>query len=372
MIRIHQIIAFLNIFLGFTVNMNIGFLYGLQIHKAGAGGSVHGYQLAKNLSECGHRLHTWYWTDPESRLLTHFRGRQIFSFLNAIDALYIRLEWAGHSAHYPLIRYLSRKRTPVIWEINGLPDEKFSYGGGEQKIQKITQRLRRYAKHIDAAVCVSEGISHYARNALDIKNTLVIPNGSDPALFRPITKSKSGNTPLKVVWIGTTKAGWHDLETMINAARILEEKNENIVFSLYGDPSHLPRDLPSNLTIKGLLAYEQLAEELPHGDIGLHLFQAEISKKLDGSPLKQFDYMAAGLALVTQPHGQRKALLEEWQAGVPVDDGAPALATTLSALAKDRRQVTVLGENGRRAVEDYFNWRRVAEQTIDLIEWLKT
>ena len=352
--------------------MNIGFLYGLQIHKAGTGGSVHGYQLAKNLADSGHHLYTWYWTDPESHLLTHFRGRQAFTFLKAIDALYIRLEWGGPSAQYPLLRYLSRKRIPVIWEINGLPEEKAFHGSSKEEIDRIKHRLRRYAKHVDAAVCVSDGIAQFAKDELGITNTMVIPNGSDPALFRPMQKPISEGSPLIVAWVGTTKAGWHDFDTMLEAARILEEKQEDIVFWLYGDSSELPGSLPSNIIPKGLLPYEQLAAELPNADVGLHLFRPEISATLDGSPLKQFDYMSAGLALVAQDDGQRKILMEEWQAGIPAGKGASGLAATLSRLAKDRSLVRMLGENGRRAVEEHFNWRRAAEKTVELLTQLTT
>lgn len=350
--------------------MNIGFLYGLQIHKPGTGGSVHGYQLAKNLTDCGHRLYTWYWSDPESRLLTHFRGRQAFAFLSAIDALYIRLEWGGRSAQYPLLRYLSQKRIPVIWEINGLPEEKMFHGSSKEDINQIKRRLRRYAKHVDAAVCVSDGIAQFAKDTLGIETTMVIPNGSDPVLFKPIEKSTSVDSPLVVAWIGTTKAGWHDLEVMVDAARILEKLQEDILFWIFGDPSKLPENLPSNIVCKGLYPYEQLAAELPRADVGLHLYRPEISAVLDGSPLKQFDYMSSGLALVAQPDGQRRLLLEEWRAGTPVGEGGSGLAATLSCLAKDRSRVKMLGDNGRRAVEEHFNWRRAAAQTDELLTQL--
>lgn len=352
--------------------MNIGFLYGLQVHQPGTGGSVHGYQLAKNLADAGHKLLTWFWTDPECSLLTHYRGRELLSFLRTIDVLYIRIEWENNSARSSLLRYLGGKRIPVVWEINGLPEEKTFHGSSEQDIARIKRRLKRYASHVDVAICVSDGIATYAREQLGIKRTAVIPNGSDPELFKPITKEPGDcSRPLRVTWVGTTKAGWHDLETMLSAARILADSESNIEFWIFGDPTNLPEDLPANIIARGVVPYEELATELPSADIGLHLYKADISTSLDSSPLKQFDYMASGLCLVAQPHGQRQTLLEDWHAGIAVDANPQSLADALLVLEKDRETVKKLGMNGRKAVREFYNWQRVSTDTTRLLDDLK-
>lgn len=346
--------------------MKIGFIYGQKTYPPESGGSIHGYQLTKCLTEKGVELDSFYWGDSNNPWLKHYRLRDFFKFLYHIDILYLRAEWRSGPEIFSLLKLLRPFTLPVIWELNGTPSEVLYVGRDKDYIKRIESRLRRLGKFVDAAICVTEGISQYAMNTLEIKNAKCIPNGSDPDLFFPVTHNcPDSRRPLRVAWVGTTAVKWQDMDTFIQAAHKLEGKN--IEFCIYGDPKHLPDNLPKNIELKGLVPYKKLGAELAQADVGVQLFRNDLSSDLiHSSPLKLFDYMACGLAIITQANGQRKEILLQCNSGLETTGTLDDFCTTLIKLEQDRHLCAQLGNNGRKAVENYFNWDRVADETIAL------
>lgn len=347
--------------------MNIGFIYGQKTYPPGTGGSIHGYQLSKCLTEKGCNLSTLYWGDPDNPWFTHYRLRDLLKFISAIDILYLRVEWSSGPQVYSLLKLLRPYNLPVIWELNGTSDEIRYVGRDSDYIRSVEKRLRRLGVFADAAVCVTEEIADYAKANLKLKRTQCIPNGSDPGLFFPVQRGLSDDErPLRVAWVGSTNAKWHDISTFIQAAQ--ELKNEHIEFWIFGDPSHLPKNLPSNLITKGMVDYNDLGIQLSQADVGIHLFIMNDLETdfIKGSPLKLFDYMSCGIAAVAQSFGQLKVIFEQYGCGLETSGRLKNFCYVLIKLEQDRSLCRQLGLNGRKAVEEYYNWNRVAEETMEL------
>jgi glycosyltransferase involved in cell wall biosynthesis len=78
--------------------------------------------------------------------------------------------------------------------------------------------------------------------------------------------------------------------------------------------------------------------------------------------------MACGLAVVTNAAGQQSRLISQWDAGIATTGTVSDLIGALCHLEGDRRYCAELGANGRRAVETYLNWHRVARETIEVLD----
>jgi len=348
--------------------MNIGFLYGQKTYPPGSGGSVHGYQLAKGLTERGHRLFSWYYGQEDSPFITHFRGRQILRFLWAVDLLYVRINWNSKGT-FRTLRRLRLGKLPVVWELNGLPQELSYIGNTEDEVRAATDRLRRMARHVDAAIGVTERVRDYLENELGIPRTYCIPNGSDPELFRPGEQPASRDAPLRVVWIGGTKWPWHDLDALIQTAALLAKRNANVQFTIYGNRENLRKTLPSNVRCPGKVPYLKLSNLLSSAHVGLHSFRRRGEElSIDGSPLKLFDYMACGLTILAQDTGQTGSIIREWDCGLFTTGEPEDVAEKILILEGDRERCRQLGHNGRRAVVEYYNWERAAAETEELLE----
>lgn len=349
--------------------MKIGFIYGQPTSRATSGGSVHGYQLSRHLVRRGHELASFFYGDPTDPLIHHFRFRQILGYFKDLSCLYLRVEWSGGPEKLSPLKLLSSRRIPVIWELNGTPAELAHTGKSLAEISQVNRRLKRLAGLVDGVCAVSEEIAEYAQSTLGIKNVRTVPNGSDPILFQPRSPAgiSSRREPLRVAWLGTTKAAWQDFDTMFNAATELARQKANIQFHIFGDPRSLPAVVPENVFLRGVVAYDLLGEELRKLDVGLHLFRAKGKYRVEGSPLKIFDYMACGLAVVTQGDGQRRELINRWQAGLATTGEVEDLLRRLLALESDRSLCRKFGRNGRIAVEKFFNWQRAAIQTEEFL-----
>lgn len=350
--------------------MKVGFIYGQKTYPPGTGGSIHGYQLTKHLTQSGIELFSFYWGETNNPWISHLRGRELFKFLSLVDILYLRVEWMGGAEQFSLLKLLRFFKLPVIWEINGTPEEMlYTNGVTNRDIKKVERRLSILGRLVNATVCVTDEIREYSINNFKLTNVHCIPNGSDPDLFFPTRKNLEieFNSPLKVVWIGTTHAGWQDMDILFQAMKKLE--NHNIEFWIFGNPKFLPNETPRNLLIKGIVSYEKIGEILGKADVGVHLFRNNIlNKPVLGSPLKVFDYMASGLAVVTQANGQRRKLLEEEECGLAVSGDVDDLCRALLFLERNRNLCYEMGQKGRSAVEKYYNWGRVANETIKLLK----
>ncbi|HYD78294.1 MAG TPA: glycosyltransferase family 4 protein [Paucimonas sp.] len=78
---------------------------------------------------------------------------------------------------------------------------------------------------------------------------------------------------------------------------------------------------------------------------------------LDALPVKMFEYMAAGIPVIASDFPLWRGIVEEAGCGLCVDPLAPrAIASAIDRLHADPEAARRMGENGRRAVRERFNW----------------
>ncbi|HEY0773337.1 MAG TPA: glycosyltransferase, partial [Nocardioidaceae bacterium] len=85
------------------------------------------------------------------------------------------------------------------------------------------------------------------------------------------------------------------------------------------------------------------------------------------SPLKVYEYLAAGLPIIASRVGSIPEALAHGEFGVLVDPGDPAaLATAIAALRDDPARRTELGRAARHAAVRDHDWSRVVDRILDL------
>lgn len=74
-------------------------------------------------------------------------------------------------------------------------------------------------------------------------------------------------------------------------------------------------------------------------------------------PVKMFEYMAAGIAVIASDFPRWREIIERHECGLCVDPNNPAaIAAAIDALANDPERAQRMGANGRRAVERHYHW----------------
>lgn len=275
------------------------------------------------------------------------------------------------------------KRKPLLFEVRDLWPA-FAVQVGVLKNPALiaaSEWLERFLlRQADRVVVNSPGFLDHVRER-GAKRVEVVPNGSDLDLFVAIDEGNDfrrehGLEGKFVVLYAGAHGLSNDLDQVLAAAEELRAMPE-IVFVFVGDGKEKPR-LQQQAARKGLtnvlflppVAKTEMAKVLSGADVCLAILKPI---PLYGTvfPNKVFDYMAAGKAVLLAIGGVIRQVVEDNQAGVAVPPGDPhALAEAVRFLAHNPALVAEMGENGRRAIANQYNRKKLASDFLAVFEEL--
>lgn len=103
---------------------------------------------------------------------------------------------------------------------------------------------------------------------------------------------------------------------------------------------------------------------------GLVLFHPE-PNHVNAQPNKMFEYMSAGIPVIASNFSLWKEIIEGNNCGVCVDPlNAKDMANAINWIIHNPEQAKQMGENGRRAVEEKYNWEQEANKLLKIYEGL--
>ncbi len=106
----------------------------------------------------------------------------------------------------------------------------------------------------------------------------------------------------------------------------------------------------------GFLSREEVASVMSRSKAGLVTFHA-LPNHVDAQPNKMFEYMSAGLPIVTSNFPLWRDIVEGNQCGICVDPNDPAaIANAIEFIVKHPDTAKEMGKNGKKAVEEKYNW----------------
>lgn len=347
--------------------MRIAYLTNLHSSSPISGGFVHVSQVASHLQSRGHILYTNLLDESDSFIT--LTNEQFYHRGKEIEAFYVRIHGHPDNDLLTLFRKANSK-APCIWEINAPLEELRTRAISEGELSSLNRKRKSLARTVDAAICVSDEMEEYAKEQLYIKHTRVVPNGSDPELFSPSKKDPSifDESRFIVFWAGSQQFKWQGIRIVNDVAEKMREVDDSILFVATGEGT-----VTSNMRFVGNIPYKEMAMYIASADIGLCVYEKiDFFKNFFFSPLKLYDYMACGIPVIGSDVGQIKQVIEEYQNGLTVGDSIEDIIEKIIFLKENKETMKQMGANGRKAVESYFNWARVAgdiEQAIhDAIE----
>ncbi|NMC27034.1 MAG: glycosyltransferase family 4 protein [Syntrophomonadaceae bacterium] len=94
-----------------------------------------------------------------------------------------------------------------------------------------------------------------------------------------------------------------------------------------------------------------------------------IPNYLDALPVKMFEYMAAGIPVIASRFPLWEEIVEGNQCGICVDPlNIYEIADAISWIMDNPEQAKNMGENGRRAVEEKYNWETEGKKLFAVYE----
>jgi glycosyltransferase involved in cell wall biosynthesis len=226
-----------------------------------------------------------------------------------------------------------------------------------------------------ALVAVSAEIGSYLEGYPEAAGRVhVVPNGVNLERFLPGLRATRPRQPgtFLVGFVGSLKP-WHGLPTLVQAFALLHGRHPDARLLVVGEGPEGPR-LLEELSRRGLCGAAELTGAVPPTEVPglLGRMDAAVApypnlKRFYFSPLKVYEYMAAGLPVVASRVGQLAELIQDRVNGLlcPPED-ALALAAALEELEKDPGLRRRLGEAARATVIREHSWEAVARRLLRL------
>jgi glycosyltransferase involved in cell wall biosynthesis len=295
------------------------------------------------------------------------------------DALYERHSLLG-SAGVEIALALG---IPHILEVNAPLSEEHARYRGSAFPQAIRAAESRILAAADEVIAVSEPLRRWiVGTGVRPERVTVVPNGVDVARFAAGNgtavrrRLALGDRPV-IGFAGTLK-GWHGTQALVRAVGCLARER---------GPDRAPRllivgDGPQRqalemlaaevgigalVTVTGTIPHDEMPDHLAAMDVAVAPYDA--SPDFYFSPLKLFEYMAAGRAVVAAAIGQIPESVTHGETGLLYAPGdVDALAGQIGRLIDSPALAQKLGNAARAETRAHRSWARNARIVVDLIE----
>jgi glycosyltransferase involved in cell wall biosynthesis len=275
---------------------------------------------------------------------------------------------------------------PYVIEKNGIIEDEFRMRGFSEIVIKILRLAEEINFRLsDKIICVTEGIKReiVRRYKVNEGKLVVIPNGANIELFRPLDKHECRRKlgleegAFYIGFVGSF-APWQGLDILIEAAKQVKKQGYfQIKYILVGSgeresiirKSVREYGLEQEILFSGRVAYGQVVYYINACDITVAPFTKERNSIIGVSPLKLFEYLACGRPVIASRVDGVKEVIEEGKCGYLFEPGnAEELANRIIQSYQERDTFQEMGVRGRRLVESKYSWRTTAERIVEVLE----
>jgi glycosyltransferase involved in cell wall biosynthesis len=162
----------------------------------------------------------------------------------------------------------------------------------------------------------------------------------------------------------------YDLETVIRAARIIDQKKLPIQFILGGAGDLLPKleEMSvglSNVVFTGWLDPESMLALMQLSSVGLAAYH---QKALQSLPNKLFEYMSSGLPILSSLKGEQAQLIAQEGIGISYEAGDEAsLVQNLQWLLDNEEQRIAMGKKSQILFNEKFSQEKIYSNFVDYL-----
>jgi starch synthase len=212
------------------------------------------------------------------------------------------------------------------------------------------------------------------------ENIRVLEWGADTNRFHPDAAAQTPYVRMAVTTVAIFAGAfrtWHGAIHLVEAIKTLRARGHKEIGAVFvGDGPELPRIRAAaagidTILITGAIPHDRMPAALAYADIGVAPFDlgahAPLSLGFYWSPLKIFEYMAAGLPVVAPAVDRIPALVQNGREGVLYDPRVnDALADSLLTLSDPALRKTLGTAARARAIRDY-SWSAHCQALEDAI-----
>jgi glycosyltransferase involved in cell wall biosynthesis len=274
------------------------------------------------------------------------------------------------------MEYAQKYNLPSILEVNAPLIEEQKEHRGLIHLVKAEEVARRTFGKAKIIAAVSQAVAEYLNNYVEAQGKVyVVPNGVDPDRFDHRSKMLNPNfSPEDFVigFVGTMKP-WHDLQTLVDAFALFYEQEPQGRLLLIGDgpiKSQIEAQIKQRgcsdaVHFTGAVTSAEIPQLLASMDVAVAPYPLATNSYF--SPLKVYEYMAAGLAVIASEVGQLQELIDDGINGLLCpQENSCVLAEKLQYLKANPELRLRLGQTARQQVIANHTWDAVVTKLLKL------
>ena len=270
---------------------------------------------------------------------------------------------------------LKRRGKKIIYDVHeDLPRDIFSKEWLAAPMRKLVSwtaegienyAAKRFDYIVTATPYIRDRFLKIKRKSIDINNFPILSE----LLHIPNTEWSSKEKPICYVGgIGKIR-GIHEMVqaigltqySMLLAGNFVSSAEKDIAVNLKGW---------SQVVELGHINRTEVKEVLSRSMAGLVVLHP-IPNYVDALPVKMFEYMSAGIPVIASNFPLWKEIIEGNTCGICVDPlNVNEIANAINWIIDNPEQAKQMGENGRRAVIEKYNWEHEAQKLLKLYEEL--
>lgn len=258
------------------------------------------------------------------------------------------------------------RQRPVIYDSH-------EYWYNERRHERISNTLIRTIERFGASRChqvftVNRSIAERMVAYYDIPMPTVLMNvpADEPAqLPNPLPVDQ----PVQLLYHGSYMRG-RGLEQLISAMTLVQTP-VHLTLRGFGDIEQPLRaqvealSLQHKVTFSPPVAMRELSVKATTSQVGIIPYSKAVAEF--ALPNKLFEYMAAGLALLTNDLVEFRAIVEGHQLGLVCDASQPiAIARAIDLLASDRSRLEEYRQRAWQAYRQYYTWKAHQKVLLDV------
>lgn len=250
---------------------------------------------------------------------------------------------------------------------------------------KAVEAVERWVlERVDHTLVVVEESGQRLVRSLGVHPGAISVVGNTPSSARvdQHTTEKAGSRekvspdlPLHLVYLGLLEHA-RGLAAIIEAVGVALQQGMPVRLTVIGDGRaaedfrSLARSLPRTedaIRFLGHLPYPEALKHIEKADVGVipHLANESWNTTI---PNKLFDYMAAGLAVLTSEAAPTRRVVETVRCGVVFDGGSAESALHAIGRLLEVENLEALGARGRRAIRTQYNWEADQVRLLRAVE----
>ena len=277
--------------------------------------------------------------------------------------------WAMQQSGYPLVATIHH---PLSYDLkNAMRQARTVYERARRVLWSPWVMQEFVARRLERVIVVSETSRADVEAAFRLppEKVRTVYNGVDTDTFRPLPGVE--RLPDKLLYVGNSEDRNKGARFFLEAVNLLKDEMDLRV-TFVDNHKHNLKMAPKLVNEFGLNSIVEFTGRVPTEELVRHYNEARLfvtSSVHEGFGLPLAEAMACGTPVLGTQIGAYEEIVRHGESGWLVPPRDPrALADAIRMLWNDAALRQRLAEGGRKRVQEKFNWRKAAEETLAVYE----